>query len=178
MPPLAKDTLTEAEFWDMVDTAYDEARHAKQYWGAARWKASDGTYRSADEMAQRLGLEKEMTGKAWEAKMGPEDPNRAFGERMFKSLFSETTAEVKAELTAAEDFLAQKLQELDALPADAPPGKRKLAEMAAELGRERHRDALKAERALAHEADAYAAAAKVTRLGAGRARRQPAGPGR
>jgi hypothetical protein len=160
-----KESLTEAEFWDMVDSAYHEARHAKQYWEAARWKAGDGTYRSAEEMAERLKLDPKMTRKAWDAKMAPEDPNAAFGKRMFESLFSEAALDVKAELGAAEEFLATAEKDLKSLPKDAPSGKRKVAEMAVQIGEERYAEALAKERVLPHEADAYESAGKVAKWG-------------
>jgi hypothetical protein len=160
-----KDTMSEREFWDMVDSAYHEARHAKQYWEAARWKAGDGTYRSAEEMAERLKLDPKMTRRAWEARMPPDDPNAAFGRSMFESLFSEAAREVKAEVGAAEEFLASAEKALKSLPTDAPSGKRKLAEMAVELGEERYANALAKERALPHEIDAYDAAGKVAGWG-------------
>ena len=138
---------------------------AKRYWEAARWKAGDGTYRSAEEMAERLKLDPKMTRKAWDAKMAPEDPNAAFGKRMFESLFSEAALDVKAELGAAEEFLASAEKDLKGLPKDAPSGKRKVAEMAVQIGEERYAEALAKERVLPHEADAYESAGRVAKWG-------------
>ena len=77
----------------------------------------------------------------------------------------EAALDVKAELGAAEEFLASAEKDLKSLPKDAPSGKRKVAEMAVQIGEERYAEALAKERVLPHEADAYESAGKVAKWG-------------
>lgn len=155
---LAKPQLTEAEFNEVVDCVYHEARHAEQFWMIARMKAGEGM--SAGEIAKTLRLPQEVAESAVAKPLPRGSAEAEMAAKWHESVFGAGRAHrqtVYAELDKAEKTLNDVTKHLrERMAARAPLELQVLALHEAEEAEEAFRAWDEAYRALPEEVDAYA----------------------
>jgi hypothetical protein len=124
---LKANEISEEDFNTLVDTAYHEARHARQYWQMARMKAADGSYTTAAEMARELHIKEEIAEAAWDKKMTSSDPLYAETQELFESFYGtgrlnrdRIVSKINA-YNSARGVLEQKTAALEEVRARIPP---------------------------------------------------------
>jgi hypothetical protein len=86
---LESDSISQAEFDQLVEFGYHEARHAKQLWQIARMKAGESGYAAdAAELAKKLSIPEDIAKQAWGNKMAATDPLYAETQKLFGSIYS------------------------------------------------------------------------------------------
>ncbi|MBW4522616.1 MAG: DUF4157 domain-containing protein [Scytolyngbya sp. HA4215-MV1] len=154
-----KDAISEQEFFDMVEVSYHEARHARQWYNAARLKAGEGGFANADDLASHLGIRKDIAQKAWSEPMPSSDPLYAQTQEIYNNVWGANRAQrnqILDEWKASCEDLEAKTDALKALkdkPKTDPAVQRAEAELT--TAQQRNDRATQAYQNMPEERDAY-----------------------
>ncbi|MEH2070835.1 MAG: hypothetical protein V7K47_22180 [Nostoc sp.] len=152
-----KNEISEREFFDMVEVSYHEARHARQWYNAARMKVGEGTFANPDDLANHLQIRKDVVQKAWSEPMQSSDPLYSQTQEIYNSVWgtnSTKRTEIYDELNAAAKELTTKTEALKNTPASDAAAVRR-AEVELTAAQQRNYNAEQAYRNLPEERDAY-----------------------
>jgi hypothetical protein len=152
-----KDQISEAEFFNMIDMAYHEARHARQWYNVARMKAAEGRFFTPNQLASHLKIRRDIVQKAWSEPLLSADPLHTQTQKIYESVWGANQTQrnqIYAELKASKAHLEAKTQALDSTPkTDANALRQAEAELA--TAQERRYNAYEAYRNLPEEVDAH-----------------------
>jgi len=163
---LTKPQLTEAEFKDVVDCVYHEARHAEQFWMMARMKAGEGM--GAGEIVKTLKVPQEVAESAVAKALPRGSAEAEAAAKWHESIFGAGRAHrqtVYAEMDKAEKTLKDVTKHLEELmDAGAPRKLQDLALHEVQAADEAFRGWDEAYRMLPEEVDAYAVQGKFRKV--------------
>lgn len=151
-----RDSVTVAEYADMANTLYHEARHAEQWFSMARMLA--GQNKTADRIATMMGIPPNIAAQAVTRKYDPKSMEALVADGWYQSVYGVSAAHREAtlnELSAADTELAAAQTAADA--NDTPSTRQRL-----QRARERRQRAYDAYHNLPEETDAHRVGDSIT----------------